>query len=37
LVLAASLSPSPVLVVGLLMTGLVAVKITLRVREEAPA
>jgi low temperature requirement protein LtrA len=37
LVLGASFSPSPVLVVGLLMAGLVAVKITQRVRQDVPA
>jgi low temperature requirement protein LtrA len=37
LVLGASFSPSPVLLVGLLMAGLVTVKITQRVRQDVPA
>jgi low temperature requirement protein LtrA len=35
LVLAASMSPSPVLVVGLLVSGLVALKVSVRLRQEA--
>jgi low temperature requirement protein LtrA len=37
LVLAASMSPSPVLVVGLLVSGLVALKVSVRLRQEASA